>query len=85
MDTEQLLLEIHGKVEATAVNVSNILSQQKSAEDKVTKLHTRVDGIEDKVAIVETDQKLFKRDIRWIVAIGLAIIAITKWLVGFFK
>jgi len=43
METEKLLLEIYGKVEATAVNVTHILSKQEAQDKKVDKLHARVD------------------------------------------
>ena len=43
METDKLLLEIYGKVEATATNVSHILATQRKHEDCVSALHKRVD------------------------------------------
>lgn len=43
METEKLLLEIYGKVEATNVNVAHILAHQQVQDQKVDKLHFRVD------------------------------------------
>lgn len=43
MDTEKLLIEIHGKVEATQANVTHLLGNQKCLDDKVEALHKRVD------------------------------------------
>lgn len=43
METDKLLLEIYGKVEATSVNVTHILNNHKCLDDKVMALHKRVD------------------------------------------
>lgn len=43
METDKLLLEIYGKVEATSTNVTHILNNHKCLDDKVTALHKRVD------------------------------------------
>jgi len=43
METDKLLLEIYGKVESTAVNVAHIMAEQKSVNERVEKLHKRVD------------------------------------------
>jgi len=43
METDKLLLEIYGKVEATSTNVTHLLSAQKKQEDCVQALHDRVD------------------------------------------
>lgn len=62
-----------------------VITNQNSMNDCVKALHVRVDRVEGDVADVRVDQKIFKRDIKWITAIGLGVIAVTKWAVGLIK
>ncbi len=65
--------------------IDSILNNQNKFQDCVSALHERVDEVEEEMTDVKTDRRLFKRDVKWITIIGLAIIAVAKWVVGFFK
>lgn len=43
METDKLLLEIYGKVESTSANVTHLVAEQKSVNERLTALHKRVD------------------------------------------
>ena len=43
METDKLLLDIYGKVEATSTNVTHILAHQQCQENKLEALHKRID------------------------------------------
>lgn len=62
-----------------------MLNNQAEVNKILTALHSRVDEVENNMDEVKSDQRLFKRDIKWITIIGLAIIALTKWAIGLFK
>ena len=49
MDTDKIMLDIYGKVEATSTDVKHIIVQQSKLEDKVVTLHSRVDVQDDEI------------------------------------
>lgn len=75
---EHLVGRLEGKMDLMITN-------QASMNDCVKALHARVDRVEEDITVVRVDQKIFKRDIKWITAIGLGIIAVTKWIVSAIK
>jgi len=71
-----------GKLERLEGKIDLVANNQKDNGNSLKALHRRVDSIEEDVVNIRTDQKLFKRDVKWIVAIGAAFLAVGRWLAG---
>lgn len=63
--------------------LDSILTNQQRQQDVTNALHKRVDSVETCITNIKTDQKIFKRDVKWTVGIGAAILGIIKFV--FFK
>ncbi len=63
--------------------LDSILTNQQRQQDATNALHKRVDVVETCITSIKTDQKIFKRDVKWTVGIGAAILGIIKFV--FFK
>lgn len=72
-NTEYNIGRLEGKIDL-------ILIGQNKQEECVKALHFRVDNVEEDVESIRAEQKIFKRDVKWVVAIGAAIIAAVKFI-----
>ena len=59
-----------------------MLNNQIKAEDKVVRLHERVDRIEVRQKDSEVEQAKTRRDMKWAVVIVMGIASIGKWLLA---
>jgi len=84
MDTQvsESLERSFGKLEG---KIDLILTNQTRVQDCMEALHDRVDIVEEDIREVKGDQRVFKRDIKWTLGIGAALIAGMKWLLGVIK
>lgn len=78
MDEQSISLEHNvGRIEG---KLDLILTNQTRVQDCMQALHNRVDDVEDDMVEVKSDQRIFKRDIKWTLGIGAALLAGLKWL-----
>lgn len=58
MDTDKLLLEIHGDLKGVSRDVSHVREKYDSLDARVLALHDRVDGQDD--AIIDCQKQIYK-------------------------